>query len=70
MPQIHQFDFRGRPWPEVADTLCGFRGTVDTEGAYAYLRTSPGSQLRMVERLVRDLGLDEYVSTEEMPACG
>lgn len=68
MTQIHQFDFRGTRWIEVTETLSEFRMMVDAECSYAYIKTAPGLQQSMVERLVSDLNLEDHVCTEPVTA--
>lgn len=68
MTQIHHFDFRATAWSDVADALCDFRETASSEGAYAYLKTSPGLQRGMIERLVADLSLEDHICTESVVA--
>lgn len=64
MTQIHHFDFRASSWVDISDALCEFRTMANSQSAYAYVKTTPGIQLGMIERLVTDLSLEDHICTE------
>ena len=64
MTHIHHFDFCESRWIDIADTLCEFRNTANAQCAYAYVKTTQGLQLSMVERLVADLDLQDHICME------
>lgn len=67
MSQVVYFDFSAVAWPKVVTTLCAFRATVESQSAYAYVKAASGLQAQMIDKLARELALEDYICTDTIP---
>lgn len=65
MSKTSHFDFRGSRWSDVAETLMDLRTQANRHSVYAYIRLGSAIQQHMVEKLVRDLDLEDNVFLED-----
>ena len=60
MTKMVHLDFRNSSWQALAESLIQFKERILVEGIYAYITPGSSHPVHMIERLIRDLDIEDY----------